>query len=75
MFTLMCCVDRQLSSANTVPSALFIAEPTLEEDEFPVVPLVGSVDVGGQTLPEVADGHGVAGQHLVVANAPQPLVL
>jgi len=50
-------------------------EPTLEEDELSVVPLVGGVDVGRQALPEVSDGHRVAGQHPVVADTPQPLVL
>lgn len=50
-------------------------EPTLEEDKFPVVPLVGGVDVRGQALPEVTDGHRVTLQHLVVAHTPKPLVL
>lgn len=49
--------------------------PTLEEDKFPIVPLVGGVDVRGQALPEVADGHRVTGQHLVVTHTPKPLVL
>lgn len=50
-------------------------ELTLEEDEFPIVPLIRGVDVRRQALPEMTDGHGVAWKHLVVAHAPKPVVL
>ena len=50
-------------------------EPTLEEDKFPISPLVGGVDVGRQAPPEVTDGHRVTWQHLVVTHTPKPLVL
>jgi len=63
------------SSLNHPESGFNQMRPTFEEDKFPVVPLVGGVDVGGQALPEVTDGHRVTRQHLVVTHTPKPLVL
>lgn len=48
---------------------------SFEEDEFAILPLIGSVDGRRQAPPELADGHWVAVHHLVVPHPPEPAFL
>lgn len=48
---------------------------TFKEDEPPVMPLIGSIDVPREAPPEVSNGHGVVVQHPVVPDPPEPPAL
>lgn len=72
----------QLSAAwegTGVPPAPWTSQSasllTFKEDEPPVMPLIGSIDVSGEAPPEVPDGHGVVVQHPVVTDPPEPPAL
>lgn len=67
--------QRALSITSTWGRISIRSQATFEEDKFPIIPLVGCVDVGRQSLPEMADGHRVTCQYLVVPHAPKPLIL
>lgn len=48
---------------------------TFKEDEPPVMPLIGCINVPREAPPEVSDGHGVVVQHPVVPDPPEPPAL
>lgn len=48
---------------------------TFEEDEFAILPLIGSVDGGREAPPELANGHWVPIHHLVIPHPPEPSLL
>lgn len=68
----------EVDEDGALGSPLQLNPPTLltfKEDEPPVMPLVGSIDVPGEAPPEVPDGHGVVIQHPVVPDPPEPPAL
>ena len=60
-------------AAQSPPS--YLPQLTFEKDKTPILALVGSTDVTGQTTPEVPDGHGVVVQDPVVPDPPEPAAL
>lgn len=48
---------------------------TFEENEFPIRPLIGCIDLCGEAFPELLDLHGISLLHSVVAQAPEPAIL
>lgn len=48
---------------------------TFKESKFSIFPFKSSVNMGGQSPPEVANRHGVSIQHMVVTHSPEPLIL
>lgn len=61
------------SGARPTPPNL--PQLTFEKDKTPILALVGSTDVTGQTAPEVPDGHGIVVQDAVVPDPPEPAAL
>lgn len=48
---------------------------TFEENELPIRPLIGCIDLCGEAFPELLDLHGISLLHSVVAQAPEPAIL
>lgn len=61
--------------SGRLPCPSHLPQLTFEKDEAPVLALIGSTDVTGQTTPEVPNGHGIVIQDSVVPDPPEPAAL